>query len=197
MQICAKIGAIGAIAQKKYLRKFDACVDACVKFTHKLCKIPVSVCAHTPIVRNLCAYANCAQFVRIRQFCAFVRIRQFCALFVYKGQIFPEGTLSGDGRVGKAAAKEAKGPGFESGQGIIFFVCFFLARTPIFLQFFFCVNSTHASTQKTKLRKICKPYNARKFDAQSAHVARLRRYCANHKVAQFRRKIGAIRRLGN
>ncbi len=47
---------------------------------------------------------------------------------------------------------------------------------------------THASN----LRKFAKAYMKRKFDAQSAHVTKLRRYCTKHKVAQFRRKIGAI-----
>ena len=44
--------------------------------------------------------------------------------------------------------------------------------------FYFCAISTQASTQKTKLRKICKPYSKRNIDAQSAHVVVLRRYCA-------------------
>ncbi len=52
------------------------------------------------------------------------------------------------------------------------------------------------STHAWNLRKFAKPYKTRKFDAQSAHVARLRRYCANHKVAQYRRKIGALWAVG-
>ncbi len=77
-----------------------------------------------------------------------------------------------------------------------FFSCFFGACAKYFLLVFFCVNSTHALTHASNLRKCAKSYNERKFDAQSAHVARLRRYCANHKVAQFRRKIGAFWVLG-
>ncbi len=59
---------------KKYLRKFDACVDACVEFS---------------------SYANFALSLYIR------------AKFSQKKQ------QSGDGRVGKAAARETKSPGFE------------------------------------------------------------------------------------
>ncbi len=75
------------------------------------------------------------------------------------------------------------------------FFLLFLAHAPIFFAVF-CVNSTHALTHASNLRKCAKSYNARKFDAQSAHVARLRRYCANYRVAQFRRKIGAFWVIG-
>ncbi len=35
--MCANLGAIGAIAQKNYLRKLDACVDVCGRFAQKYC----------------------------------------------------------------------------------------------------------------------------------------------------------------
>ena len=80
---------------------------------------------------------------------------------------------------------------FESGQ---YFLFFFRMRQFFFA--FFRAISTHALTHASNLRKFAKPYMRRKFDAQSAHVARLRRYCANHKVAQYRRKIGALWAVG-
>ena len=63
-------------------------------------------------------------------------------------------------------------PGFDN-----FFFFFFFAHANL-VSYFFCANSTHTSTHASNLRKFANPYNARKFDAQSAHVARLRRYCA-------------------
>ncbi len=76
-----------------------------------------------------------------------------------------------------------------------FFRAFFGACAKYFL-LFFCVNLTYALTHVSNLCKCAISYNARKLDAQSAHVARLRRYCANYKVAQFRRKIGAFWVIG-
>ncbi len=68
-------------------------------------------------------------------------------------------------------------------------------------QFFFCIfcaNLTHVLTHACvdkciKCAKMCTiSYNARKFDAQSAHVARLRQYCAKQKVVQYQRKLYPI-----
>ncbi len=59
LQICAKFGAISAITRKKYLRKFDVCVDACVKFT------------------NLHFFAQNREFGACVDACA--KLRQFCA----------------------------------------------------------------------------------------------------------------------
>ncbi len=94
--------------------------------------------------------------------------------------------------MGKEAAKEIKVPGSNPGTDFFLFFC----ACDNFLLHFFCANLPHASTQKAKLRKICKPYSKRNINAQSAHVAMLRRYCAKQFLAQFRRKIRAIRQLG-
>ncbi len=61
-----------------------------------------------------------------------------------------------------------------SNPGSEFFFLFFSCKIP----FIFCANSTHTSTHASNLRKFANPYNARKFDAHSAHVVVMRRYCA-------------------
>ncbi len=150
-------------------------IDACGGFTKKSSvKFAKKIAS---VLRNFGAYAKYAHFL-------------YCLLYIEsKFSLLMQG--SWDGGVGKAAAKEKNGPGFESGLDIYFFL-FFLRIRQIFFCNFFCVNSTHALTHASNLRNCARSYNERKFDAQSAHVARLRRYCANHKVAQFRRKIGAF-----
>ena len=56
---------------------------------------------------------------------------------------------------------------------------FFFLRKRSFFAIFFGANSTHTSTHALNLRKFAKTYNKRNIDAESAHVASLRRYCAN------------------
>ncbi len=75
----------------------------------------------------------------------------------------------------RVPALELKVPGSNPGS---YFFTFFAHAFFLRIQSFFCAISTHASTQKANLRKICKRYNVRKFDAHSAHVVVLRRYCA-------------------
>ena len=80
------------------------------------------------------AKKNCkcfAQFRRIRQICAF-----FILSFVYTEQIFSLLQGRWDGGVGKAAAKEKNGPGFESGLDIYFFLFFLRIRQIFFASFF-------------------------------------------------------------
>ncbi len=84
---------------------------------------------------------------------------------------------------------KVEGPRFESDN---FILVFFSRACDEFFCNFFCVNLTYASTHASNLRKNGKSYNERNLDAQRAHVARLRRYCAQKKVAQYRRKISAL-----
>ena len=121
-------------------------------------------------MRELCKQKNCKCFA---QFCACDKpVSVIWLIFV------PASRIRRGGRVDKAAAKEMKGPGFESGLDLNFFSFFFFGACVKYFLLIFCVNLTYALTHASNLRNFAKTYNARKLDAQSAHVARLRRYCA-------------------
>ncbi len=50
----------------------------------------------------------------------------------------------------------------------------------------------HVLTQEEKLCKNWQFYNARKFNAQSAHLANVRQYCAIQNLPHFQRRLCTI-----